>query len=113
MPKAKKPKTAVKSPESSVGVALIRIGDWGAFAKGLDPRARAAATLAQFTCKAGELALIGDDKGRLSRVLFGLGANTVLFFATGSRFYVPNDFGFTSRIHAEACATCPKAAQPQ
>ncbi len=58
-----------------MGVALVRPAAWKAFARRLGPEARAAAALARFSGKAGELTVIGDAKGAPSRVLFGLGAD--------------------------------------
>ena len=54
-------------------VSAIRPADWGATSTGLDPSARAAATLAAFTGKAGEMALVPGADGGLARVLYGLG----------------------------------------
>ena len=73
LPKAKVSKSAAKSPKASIGIALIRAAEWPGVSKRLGPQARAAAALARFTAKPGELALVGDARGAPSRVLFGIG----------------------------------------
>ena len=47
--------------------------DWPAFAEGASPTARAAAAVASFAGKAGELVLVPTPEGAVERVLFGLG----------------------------------------
>jgi succinate dehydrogenase/fumarate reductase cytochrome b subunit (b558 family) len=43
----------------------------------------------------------------LGLVLFGLGANTVIYFATGSRFFVPSDLSWPRHSHAMVCPSPP------
>ena len=54
-------------------MTAVRPPQWAALAEGLEGHARAAAALAAFTGGEGHLTLIGDERGRLERVLFGLG----------------------------------------
>jgi leucyl aminopeptidase len=58
---------------SAIPIDALLEDAWSEFAAALAPPERAAATLAAFTAKAGEVALIPDDRGALRRVLFGLG----------------------------------------
>jgi len=58
---------------TKIGLAAVGMADWNDFSMTLEPSAKAAATLAGFTGAEGQLALIGDEQGRLGRVLFGLG----------------------------------------
>ena len=46
---------------------------------------------------------------QLTVVLFVLGANTVLYFATGTRFYIPNDV--VTKGQAAACGPTPGVAK--
>jgi leucyl aminopeptidase len=59
-----------------VPVALIRASNWEAWAASADAAAKAAAALAKFTGKAGQIALVPDAAGAVARVLFGLGDET-------------------------------------
>jgi len=59
-----------------VPVAVIRAADWETWAQAADPAAKAAAALAKFTGKAGQVALVPDAAGAVARVLFGLGEET-------------------------------------
>jgi leucyl aminopeptidase len=67
---------AVGSPKAAeIAITALQPEQWKAFAETLEPAARAAATLAGFSGDARQFLLLGDDEGRLSRVLFGLGAD--------------------------------------
>jgi leucyl aminopeptidase len=61
------------APPAEITVSAVRPADWEAVSARLDPSAKAAAALADFTGGAGQLALVGDGDGRLARVLYGLG----------------------------------------
>ena len=52
---------------------MVKASEWGAFSQNLDASALAAALLARFTAAEGQMALIGNADGRLTRILFGLG----------------------------------------
>jgi leucyl aminopeptidase len=64
---------AAAKPPAVVPVAAIHATAWEASRRRLDAAARAAARLAGFSARAGQLALVPDTDGRLARVLFGLG----------------------------------------
>ena len=55
----------------AIPVHLIMAADWEAF--GAVGAAKAAATLGKFTAKAGQLAVVPNDKGAVAQALFGLG----------------------------------------
>jgi leucyl aminopeptidase len=57
----------------AIPVHPIATADWPAFAEAEGPATRAAAALAAFAGKAGELALVPTPEGAVERVLFGLG----------------------------------------
>lgn len=56
-----------------IPVASLTTAQWKAFSETLDPASRAAAALVGFTGESRQMALLGDDVGRLARVLYGLG----------------------------------------
>jgi leucyl aminopeptidase len=65
----------VTAPADAPAIPIHPIAprDWPAFADGAAPAVRAAATLASFAAKAGELVLVPTPEGVVERVLFGLG----------------------------------------
>jgi leucyl aminopeptidase len=67
--------TASRGEATTVRVATIREADWAVFQGGLTDAETAAARLARFTAKGGQLALAPDAEGNLARVFFGLGSN--------------------------------------
>ncbi|HEY2179999.1 MAG TPA: leucyl aminopeptidase family protein [Caulobacteraceae bacterium] len=60
-------------PVRRIVVTAVRPGEWEALAARLPEPARAAATVASFSAKTGQIVFIADDEGRLGRVLYGLG----------------------------------------
>ena len=65
--------TEIANEKAAIAISALRPADWDAFSQRLEGSARAAATLAGFTAAEGQIALIGDERGGLKTVLFGLG----------------------------------------
>jgi leucyl aminopeptidase len=66
--------TILDAPDgAAIPIHLVRAGAWEAFAANQPPPVRAAATLARFTGKTGQIALVPTVEGAVERVLFGLG----------------------------------------
>jgi len=63
------------SPESPVPIRLVSHADWKVLASA-NPRDAAAASLVKFSGKPGQVALVPDATGRLTRVLFGVADST-------------------------------------
>jgi leucyl aminopeptidase len=61
------------TPAKETPIATIAASDWPSFSQSLNPAERAASSLARFDGGEGQLVLVGDEDGALSRVLFGLG----------------------------------------
>jgi len=60
-------------PDGGVAIRPVTADGWAALAERLAPASRAAATLAKFTGKAGEVVLAPDASGAVAEVIFGLG----------------------------------------
>ena len=67
------PETLITHAEVPVSVTLLRAADWEAWARDAEPAARAAAALAKFTAKPGQLALVPTADGAVGSVLYGVG----------------------------------------
>jgi leucyl aminopeptidase len=60
---------------ADIAVTALKPAQWKAFSETLGPPPRAAAALAGFSADARQVVLLGDDEGRLARVLFGVGGD--------------------------------------
>jgi leucyl aminopeptidase len=79
---------------SGVPIRLVPAKDWAELAGGLPQPAQAAATLASFAGKSGELVLVPGEMGGLESVLFGLGRSpdeTMVFRGLSARL-PPGDY---------------------
>jgi leucyl aminopeptidase len=65
------------APPAEVGIVAVRKADWPDLQPRLSGETRAAAVLGGFSGDAGQIALVPDRGGRLSRVLVGLGTGDV------------------------------------
>jgi leucyl aminopeptidase len=65
---------SIPGRSAEIDILAVRSADWAAIAHSQTPAVRAAATLAGFTGAADQVTLVPDRDGRLTQVLFGLGA---------------------------------------
>ncbi len=59
--------------DAAIPIHLIRAADWETSPLASDPAAKAAAALAKFIAKPGQLVLVPDGQGAVAKVLFGVG----------------------------------------